>query len=68
MNIWMLFWSIGTFVLTTGYAGCLCSLITIPNQMKTIDTVVELVDATKSGKVILTGIANSAYTDALIVN
>ena len=68
MNTWMFFWSTAAFVLTTGYAGCLCSLITIPQKMKTLDTVLELADAVKSGKVILTGLSNSAYSDALIVS
>lgn len=68
MNTWMFFWSTAAFVLTTGYAGCLCSLITIPQKMKTLDTVLELADAVKAGKVILTGLSNSAYSDALIVS
>jgi len=67
LNTWMFFWSVATFVLTTGYAGCLCSLITIPLKMKTIDTVQDLFSAAKSGKVVVTGISNSAYTEALIV-
>ncbi|KAH9394614.1 hypothetical protein TYRP_004669 [Tyrophagus putrescentiae] len=50
MNTWMFFWSTAAFVLTTGYAGCLCSLITIPQKMKTLDTVLELADAVKAGK------------------
>lgn len=68
MNIWMFFWSVTAFVLTTAYAGCLCSLITVPQKMKTIDTVLELAEAVKKGKVILTGLSNSAYSDALIVS
>lgn len=65
-NVWSTFFALGTFILTTGYAGCLCSLITIPIQMKTIDTCEELGEAaTKGRRVIVTAIAASAYTDAL---
>lgn len=67
LNTWIFFWSVSTFVLTTGYAGCLCSLITIPIKMRTIDSVAELVTAAKSDQVVVTGIDNSAYTDALKV-
>ena len=66
LNIWILFWSIATFVLTAAYAGCLCSLITIPIKMKTIDTVYDLVAAAKSNKLVITGISSS-YTDAFKV-
>ena len=64
-NTWMFFWSLATFVLTAGYAGCLCSLITIPIKMDTIDTIHELVAAAKSHHIIVLGVDNSAYTNAL---
>lgn len=65
-NVWNTFWTLGTFILTTGYAGCLCSLITIPIRMRTIETCQELGEAATNGRrIIVTAIGRSAYSDAL---
>ena len=65
-RIWMIFWIIFTFILTTAYAGNLVSLITIPIRMKTIDTIQDLLEAAQSNQITITGL-NSAYFDALKV-
>lgn len=67
LSIWNTFWAIFTFILTTAYAGCLCSLITVPIKMKTIDTCLELSQAALHNKIVVTAIGNSAYSDAIQV-
>ena len=66
LNIWFVNWSLATFVLTTAYGGYLVSLSTIPNRVKTIDTVDELALAVETNKIIVTSLRNSLYPRTLM--
>lgn len=49
-NVWIIFWSFGTLVLTAAYAGCLFSFA-IKTSKNTIDSAEELIEAVASDKI-----------------
>lgn len=66
INVWIMFWLFYSFIITTSYAGCLYSLIAIPNQ-DAIDTVDKLIKAAYNNDSVIVGLNNSALLDDLLV-
>lgn len=67
-QVWNLFWTIGVFILTTAYAGCLYSLLSIPIKIKTIDTVNELIEAAERNEIAISGLNRSSFIKELQVS
>ncbi|XP_075589664.1 uncharacterized protein LOC124495716 isoform X2 [Dermatophagoides farinae] len=60
-SLWIIFWTFGMFIFTTGYASCLYSLIAIPSYSQTINTIEELFSAVRSGQIIASSRNSSVY-------
>lgn len=67
INSWFIFWTLGTFILTTVYAGCLYSIATIAKKAKTIDTVEELALAASRNEIVAGVVSNSAIISMIMV-
>jgi hypothetical protein len=65
--IMMCCWLLACLVLTSGYSGCLYSLMTVPPKMKNIDTITELANAQSNGQIQVIASKGSTYFSALKV-
>jgi len=61
-------WLLACLVLTTGYSGCLYSLMAVPSRVKTIDTFIELAMAQKNGQIQVTAVEKSVHFPSLKVS
>lgn len=68
VNIMLLFWNVSMFILTTTYASCLYSIIAIPPDPGTIDTVDQLFEEIIHGRIVVNSVKNSFYTDTFRVS
>jgi hypothetical protein len=66
-RIMMYCWLLACLVLTSGYSGCLYSLMTVPPKMKNIDTITELANAQSNGQIQVIASKGSTYFSALKV-
>lgn len=68
-NLWLnVIWNISSFVITSAYAGCLYSMISIPTKSETITTVQELSDAAIDKEILIVGTNQSAYITEIKVS
>ncbi len=64
----MLFnWLLACLVLTSGYGGCLHSLMAFPSRVKTINTIEELLIAQRVGQIHVISLESGSYYVALKV-
>lgn len=65
INIWTPIWSASMLILTSTFAGCIYSLLAVPDPTDTIDTIGDLYISSLKGKVIINAIRENYYTHSL---
>ncbi len=67
LRLMICFWLLACFVMTSGYSGCLYTLMAFPSNMETIDTITKLAIAQTNGEIQVTLAASSIYFQSLRV-